>query len=1313
MNLATDLFMAIYFLLLGLSVVKRVWKESKLMWVVAAPAIFTRFSTFGINVITHAFVGHIGSRELAAFALVFTVLIRFGNSILLGMGTALSTLCGQAYGAKEYGMMGVYIQRSWIVLSLTALCLLPLLIFAIPILTLLDQDETIAQVAGTISLWSIPVLFSFIVSFTTQTFLQSQSKNIIIAFLAAFSIVIHVFLSWLLTMKFKLGIAGAMTSTSLALWIPNIGQLIFITCGWCYDTSKWKGFSFLAFKDLWPVVKLSLSSLPTNGLNINGWELMISLGFMAAASVRVAKGSSKAAKISIVVKEKLAYIFTSSKDVADAVGDLSPLLAISILLNSVQPVLSGIPVGVVLGNVLHLQVKGIWFGMLFGTFIQTIVLIIITYKTNWDEQGNLEKKLLSKEEVSEEDNLSLVKRVWEESKEMWIVAAPAIFTRFTTFGINVISQAFIGHIGSRELAAYALVFTVIIRFANGILLGMSSALSTLCGQAYGAKEYDMMGVYLQRSSIVLFLTALCLLPVFIFTSPILMLLGQDENIAQVAGTISLWSIPILFAYIVSFNCQTFLQSQSKNVVIAFLAALSIIIHVFLSWLLTIQFKFGIPGAMISTILAFWIPNIGQLIFITCGWCDETWKGFSFLAFKDLGPVVKLSLSSGAILELWYNTVLILLTGNMKNAEVEINALSICININGWEMMIALGFMAAAREKIAYLFTSNEDVVTAVGDLSPLLALSLLLNSIQPVLSGVAVGAGWQSTVAYVNIGCYYLIGIPVGIVLGNIIHLEVKGIWIGMLFGTLVQTIVLTIITYKTNWDEQPKTPLCTVKSLIHLQRLQQQPKTQKMEGNLEKKLLSREQKSEEENLSLVKRVWEESKVMWIVAAPAIFTRFTTFGISIISQAFIGHIGSRELAAYALVFTVIIRFANGILLGMASALSTLCGQAYGAKEYDMMGVYLQRSWIVLFLSAICLLPLFIFTSPILTLLGQDESIAQVARTISIWSIPVLFAYIVSNSCQTFLQSQSKNVIISYLAALSIIIHVSLSWLFTMQFKYGIPGAMISTILAYWIPNIGQMIFITCGWCPETWKGFSFLAFKDLWPVAKLSISSGAILELWYNTILILLTGNMKDAEVQIDALSICINISGWEMMIAFGFMAAVSVRVANELGRENSKAAKFSIVVTVLTSFAIGFILFVLFLILREKVAYLFTSNEDVVTAVGDLSPLLALSLLLNSIQPVLSGVAVGAGWQSTVAYVNIGCYYLIGIPVGIVLGNIIHLQVKGIWIGMLFGTLIQTIILIIITYKTNWDEQVIIARNRISKWSKVDLDRETVTSDN
>ncbi|XP_014491243.1 protein DETOXIFICATION 21-like [Vigna radiata var. radiata] len=486
------------------------------------------------------------------------------------------------------------------------------------------------------------------------------------------------------------------------------------------------------------------------------------------------------------------------------------------------------------------------------------------------------------------------------------------------------------------------------------------------------------------------------------------------------------------------------------------------------------------------------------------------------------------------------------------------------------------------------------------------------------------------------------------------------------------------------------------------------------MEGDEEKRLLMKEQRSEEEeSSSVVKRVWNESKLMWIVAAPAIFTRFSTFGINVISQGFVGHIGARELAAFALVYTVLIRFANGILLGMASALSTLCGQAYGAKEFEIMGVYLQRSWIVLLSTAISLLPLFFFTAPILSLLGQDHNIAQLAQTISLFSIPVLFAFVFSFTTQMFLQSQSKNVIIAFLAAMSIAIHLLLSWLFTIQFQFGIAGAMISTSLAFWVTNIGQLIFITAGWCSDTWKGFSFLAFKDLWPVVKLSLSSGVMLclELWYSTILVLLTGNLTNAEVQIDALSICLNISGWELMISLGFMAAASVRVGNELGRGSSKAAKFSILVSVLTSLAIGFVLFLFFLFLREKLAYVFTSNKEVADAVGDLSPLLAISILLNSVQPVLSGVAVGAGWQSIVAYVNVGCYYVIGIPVGMVLGHVLRLEVKGIWMGMLFGTFIQTIVLTIITYKTNWDEQVIKARNRVSKWSKVNADHERITS--
>ncbi|KAJ0978067.1 hypothetical protein J5N97_013541 [Dioscorea zingiberensis] len=480
------------------------------------------------------------------------------------------------------------------------------------------------------------------------------------------------------------------------------------------------------------------------------------------------------------------------------------------------------------------------------------------------------------------------------------------------------------------------------------------------------------------------------------------------------------------------------------------------------------------------------------------------------------------------------------------------------------------------------------------------------------------------------------------------------------------------------------------------------------MGSEIKEKLLQvpkEEQEKGEENLEtregLWSRVLEENKKLWVVSGPAILARFSIFGVTVITQAFIGHIGSIELAAYALTSTVLLRFANGILLGMASALETLCGQAFGAKQKHMLGIYLQRSWVVLLACTIVLLPLFIFTAPILRLLGQENSIASMAGTLSLWFIPIIFSFVFNFTFQMYLQSQSKNIVIACFAMITLPLHILLSWLLVSKLSLGVPGAMITLIVSAWIPNLGLFAFISCGGCPDTWTGFSWNAFSALWPVVRLSLSSGAMvcLELWYNTILVLLTGHMKDAEVAIDALSICLNINGWELMISLGFLSAAGVRVANELGAGSAKRAKFSIVVAVITSLFIGLALFVVFLLFRGNIAYFFTESTEVAVAVADLSPLLAFSILLNSIQPVLSGVAVGAGWQGVVAYVNVASYYLIGIPLGVVLGYLIGYRVKGIWIGMLIGTAVQTFILIVITWRTDWNKQVNLAQSRVNKW--------------
>jgi len=95
--------------------------------------------------------------------------------------------------------------------------------------------------------------------------------------------------------------------------------------------------------------------------------------------------------------------------------------------------------------------------------------------------------------------------------------------------------------------------------------------------------------------------------------------------------------------------------------------------------------------------------------------------------------------------------------------------------------------------------------------------------------------------------------------------------------------------------------------------------------------------------------------------------------------------------------------------------------------------------------------------------------------------------------------------------------------------------------------------------------------------------------------------------------------------------------------------------------------------------------------------------MVLNSVQPVVSDVAVGGGWQALVAYINLFCYYIIGLPFGLLLGYKTKLSVEGIWIGMICGTFLQTLILLFITYKTNWNDEVEQASERLRKWSGQD----------
>ncbi|KAH9783233.1 protein DETOXIFICATION 27 [Citrus sinensis] len=372
----------------------------------------------------------------------------------------------------------------------------------------------------------------------------------------------------------------------------------------------------------------------------------------------------------------------------------------------------------------------------------------------------------------------------------------------------------------------------------------------------------------------------------------------------------------------------------------------------------------------------------------------------------------------------------------------------------------------------------------------------------------------------------------------------------------------------------------------------------------------------------LARKVWVESKKLWHIVGPSIFSRLATYSMSVVTIAFAGHLGDLELAAISIANNVIVAFNFGLLLGMASALETLCGQAFGAKKYYMLGVYMQRSWIVLFTCCVLLLPLYLFASPLLKLFGQPNDVAELSATVSMWMLPLHFSFAFQFPLQRFLQCQLKTMAVAWVSLVALLVHIFVSWLFVYKMQLGLIATIHTLNFSWWVLVFGLFGYVVFGGCPLTWTGFSAEAFSGLWEFVKLSAASGVMLclENWYYRILMLMTGNLPNPKLAVDALSICMTINGWEIMIPFAFLAGTGVRVANELGAGNGKGAKFATIVSVVTSSLIGLFFWLLIMIYHKEIALIFTSSEVILQAVNELSILLAFTILLNSIQPVFSG---------------------------------------------------------------------------------------------
>ncbi|OMO73246.1 Multi antimicrobial extrusion protein [Corchorus olitorius] len=376
-----------------------------------------------------------------------------------------------------------------------------------------------------------------------------------------------------------------------------------------------------------------------------------------------------------------------------------------------------------------------------------------------------------------------------------------------------------------------------------------------------------------------------------------------------------------------------------------------------------------------------------------------------------------------------------------------------------------------------------------------------------------------------------------------------------------------------------------------------------------------------------------EAKTQVKFAVPMVLCNVFYFSITMVSVMFAGHLGKLELAGSTLANSWATVTGFAFMTGLSGALETLCGQGFGAKMYRMLGLHLQSSCIISFLFSVIISVLWFYTEPILVLLHQDPEISRTAALYMKYLIPGLFAYGFVQNILRFLQTQSIVLPLVLFSVIPLGIHFGIVYCLVNKTSLGFKGAPLAASISLWISFILLAIYVALAKKFEnTWRGLSFESFQHIIRNLKLALPSAAM---------------------------VCVNTENIAYMFTYGLSAAASTRVSNELGAGNPDRAKHAMAVTLKLSVVLAFAVVLTLGFGHDIWAGFFSNSHSIIKKFAEMTPLLAVSISIDAIQGVLSGVARGSGWQHLAVWANLGTFYFIGMPIAVVLGFKFKLYVK------------------------------------------------------
>jgi MATE family multidrug resistance protein len=408
------------------------------------------------------------------------------------------------------------------------------------------------------------------------------------------------------------------------------------------------------------------------------------------------------------------------------------------------------------------------------------------------------------------------------------------------------------------------------------------------------------------------------------------------------------------------------------------------------------------------------------------------------------------------------------------------------------------------------------------------------------------------------------------------------------------------------------------------------------------------------------------------LAVPVVVARVGFMLMGVVDTVMVGHLSAEALASVALGHLYLFA-CSAFGMGGLMVVDPLVAQSVGAGDTDGARRAVQRGVLIALLSTLPTALVMIPGEWVLTLLGQPVTVAPVAADyvrICILSLPAFFVFIVLRQTLQALQKVRGIVLATVVANLA---NLGLDWVLIFgvgRFEgLGVLGSAWATTASRWVMLLALLYLARSELAPMLARlEREALRLAPVARMVRLGLPIGAQLQLEFAAfaVIALLMGWI--GTVAMAAHQVAINLASLTFMVPLGVSMAAAVRVGHAVGRGDPLGARRAAAASLLCGGGFMALCGGAFILAPGLLAAIYTSAPDVRLLAASLIPVAGVFQVFDGVQIVAAGVLRGLGDIRVPMLINVVGFWLVGMPVSLVLAFPVGLGPVGLWWGLAAG---------------------------------------------